>query len=103
MTKRTSVKATGQRMVRAAKAKALAERAATPGERQAAEAALDRMGATADDIAGGELLVEAGERKATALRTIQAARERKAAVRQQDASPPSEPTPPSAPPAASKR
>ena len=62
--KRSSVKSHLERFKRAAKIKALAERAGTSGEQQAAEAALQRLGATPSDIAFGNLALTLDERKA---------------------------------------
>jgi integrase len=62
--KRTRVKAHTQRLEKAAKLATLAERPGTTGEQKAAEAALQRMGATPDDVKWGKLAILARERKA---------------------------------------
>ena len=62
--KRTRVKAHTQRLEKAAKLATLAERPGTTGEQKAAEAALQRMRATPDDVKWGKLAILARERKA---------------------------------------
>jgi integrase len=62
--KRTRVKAHTQRLEKAAKLATLAERPGTTGEQKAAEVALQRMGATPDDVKWGKLAILARERKA---------------------------------------
>lgn len=56
---------TVKRWQKAAKVKALADNAGTPGEQQAAEAALERIGATPDDIALGKLVTAAEKQQMT--------------------------------------
>jgi integrase len=74
--KRTGIKDHIRRWERARKVAALAEGAGTSGERQAAEAALKRMGATPDDVAWGKLATWARERKAVHKRQRAEARQR---------------------------